>query len=234
MQPVHSADSTMLEHPQESQCPGMPSAEIATADKCPTSDRTVNTSRVNTSPVNTTPPSPPPLCRYTSSVLHVHTVDKNSPLPPTIIPPSTLYDSLSPKLLHQQSLHTAVQQLLLPIAHLPSIPIDILTKLHAVLRDSPRLLTYLPPLPPVRPRSLRAPPPVSYADPDQPQIGPPPLSPAFPFGTQDGVGIAPSTLTTLGNDAGMGLIGLQPKCSHYTKNAKYRQLFARKGDYKCS
>ena len=62
----------------------------------------------------------------------------------------------------------------------------------------------------------------------------PPLSLAFPFGTQDGVDIAPSTLTTLDNDAGMGLFGLHPKRSHYAKNAKYHQLFARKEDYICS
>jgi hypothetical protein len=41
-------------------------------------------------------------------------------------------------------------------------------------------------------------------------------------------------LTTLDNDDGMGLIGLQPKRSHYTKNAKYRQLFSRKGNHICS
>jgi len=167
-------------HPEESQCPGTPSVETDPADKCTTLDRTVNTSPVNTSHVNIplTSPSIPP-CIYTSSVLHVHTVDKNSSLPSPITHPSTLYDSLSPKLLHQQSLHTVVQQLLLPIIHLPSIPIDILTKLHAVLRDSPRLLTYLPPPPSVRLRLPRVPP-VSYADPDQPQIGPPPL-PSLPF-----------------------------------------------------
>jgi hypothetical protein len=38
----------------------------------------------------------------------------------------------------------------------------------------------------------------------------------------------------LDNDAGMGLFGLQPKRSHYAKHAKYRKLFARKGDYICS
>ena len=32
----------------------------------------------------------------------------------------------------------------------------------------------------------------------------------------------------------MGLFGLQPKRSHYAKNAKYHHLFARKGDYICS
>ena len=161
-------------HLEESQCPGTTSVEIDPADKCTTLDHTINTLPVNTSHVNIplTSPSIPPRI-YTSSALHVHTVDKNSPLPSPITHPSTLYDSLSPKLLHQQSLHTAIQQLLLPITHLPSIPIDILTKLHAVLRDSPRLLTYLPPPPPVRLRIPRVPP-VSYADPDQPQIGPPP------------------------------------------------------------
>ena len=63
--------------------------------------------------------------------------------PPTH--PATLYDLLSPKLLHQHSLLTAVQQLLQPITHLPSIPIETLTKLHATLRDSPRLMAHLPP-----------------------------------------------------------------------------------------
>ena len=225
---------SMLEHPTESQCPGTSSAETAPADKCTTPDRTVNTSPVNTSHVNITLTSPSfPQSIHTSSVLHVNTVDTNPPTPSPPTNPSTLYDLLSPKLLHQHSLLTAVQQLLHPITHLPSIPIDTLAKLHAILRDSPRLASYLPPLPVARHRPTRAPP-VSYADPNQPQIGPPPLSPAFPFGTQDGVGIAPSTLTTLNNDAGMGLFGLQPKRSHYAKNAKYHHLFARKGDYICS
>ena len=181
MQPVHSTDSPMLEHPKESQCPGTPSAETDPADKCTTPDRSVNTSPVNTFHVNIplTSPSFPP-CIYTSLGLHVHTVDINPPLLSPTTHPSTLYDSLTPKLLHQQSLHTAVQQLLLPIAHLPSTPIDTLTKLHAVLRDSPRLLTHLPPLPSVRPRPLRVPP-VSYADPDQPQIGPPPYPQPSPL-----------------------------------------------------
>ena len=174
MQPVHSPDSQMLEHPKESQCPGTPSAETDPADKCTTPDRTVNTSPVNSSHVNRTlTSSSPPPCIYTSSVLHVHTVDKNSLIPPPTPNPSTLYDLLSPKLLHQQSLHTAVQQLLLPLTHLSSIPIDTLSKLHTILRDSPRLVTYLPPLPSARHRPTRVPP-VSYADPDQPQIGPPP------------------------------------------------------------
>ena len=180
MQPVHSPDSQMLEHPKESQCPGTPSTETDPADKCTTPDRTVNTSPVNSSHVNRTlTSSSPPPCIYTSSVLHVHTVDKNSLIPPPTPNPSTLYDLFSPKLLHQQSLHTAVQQLLHPITHLPSIPIDTLAKLHAILHDSPRLASYLPPLPVARHRPTRAPP-VSYADPDQTQIGPPPLSPAFP------------------------------------------------------
>ena len=153
MPPVHSADTEMLEHPMDLKCPGTPTDETAPADKCKAPDRPVNNSTVvNTSHVNR-PLSPPhPLCRYTSSVLSVNTVDTNPTThsPPTH--PATLYDLLSPKLLHQHSLLTAVQQLLQPIIHLPSIPIETLTKLHATLRDSPRLAAYLPPLPVARHR----------------------------------------------------------------------------------
>ena len=159
MQPVHSADTEMLEHPMDLQCPGTPTDEIATADKRKTPDRLVNNlTVVNTSHVNRPQPSPPhPPCRYTPSVLPVNNVDTNPPthLPPTH--PSTLYDLLSPNILHQHSLLTAVQQLLHPIIHLPSIPIETLAKLHATLRDSPRIASYLPPLPVAR---HRPPPPV--------------------------------------------------------------------------
>ena len=85
-------------HPEESQCPGTPSVETDPADKCTTLDRTVNTSPVNTSHVNIplTSPSIPP-CIYTSSVLHVHTVDK-TPLSPHLShtpPHSTTHSPLS-------------------------------------------------------------------------------------------------------------------------------------------
>ena len=46
MQPVQGADTKMLEHPMDPQCPGTPTDEIATADKRKTPDRLVNNSTV--------------------------------------------------------------------------------------------------------------------------------------------------------------------------------------------
>ena len=101
-------------------------------------------------------------------------------------------------------------------------------------RSQPTHTPIPPPPPPQRARPLRAPP-ISYTEPPGPTTVPsaPPTAISFPFGSQDGVGVAPSTLSTPDNDAGLGLFGIHPKRSTYSKLAKYRHLFARKGDYIC-
>ena len=78
---------------------------------------------------NPTQPSQPPNPAQLAKLLYpsVNTVDTNPTAHPLPTHPATLYDLLSPKLLHQHSLLTAVQQLLQPITHLPSIPIETLT-----------------------------------------------------------------------------------------------------------
>jgi hypothetical protein len=156
MQPVHSANQSILEHPTESQRPGSPPAGLAPADTRIMPECTVNTSPVNNPqpPHQHTvhiPPNSPPPRMYTSSVIHVNAIDINPHISSHITHPSMLYVTLSPKILYQQSIHTAVQQLLLPIAHLSSIPRDTLTKLHSILSMRPQLLTHLPPLPILEP-----------------------------------------------------------------------------------
>ena len=102
-------------------------------------------------------------------------------------------------------------------------------------RSQPTHTPIPPPPPPQRARPLRAPP-ISYTEPSGPTTVPsaPPPALSFPFGSQDGVGVAPSTHFSPDNDAGLGLFGIHPKRSTYHKLAKYRHLFARKGDYICS
>ena len=164
----------MLEHPLESKCAaGTTPAETATDDKRNTSDRTVNKPPVKTSLVNTLPVNTPSPCIYSSTVSHIQTADTSPSSTSHCSHPSTLYDLLIPKLIHQHSLHTTVQQLLLPITHLTTLPVETITKLHTVLRGNPHLLTHLPPLPTARLRPLRTPL-ISYEDLDQPQMRPPP------------------------------------------------------------
>ena len=57
---------------------------------------------------------------------------------------------------------------------------------------------------------------------------------SFPFGYNDGVAAAPSTLSTPDSDAGLGLFGIRPKKLSYANNKQQRHLFAKKGDYICS
>ena len=196
---------------------------------------------------NRLPPGyPPPIVNSTNSYLpnvntilspNVHNVD-NSNIDPSITP-TYLYDLLTPHLLHQHSLRTAVHDLLLPLPPMSTTPISTLTALHRLLSEAPRLHSILPPLPrpppgtPLRTRPMRAPP-VSYADPTEPPTFPMPCPISFPFGDLEGVAAAPSTLSTPDSDAGLGLFGIRPKKSSYAKLKHPRHLFARKGDYICS
>jgi len=166
----------------------------------------------------------------------------NSPSTITLNTPAYLYDLLTPHLLHQHSIRTAVYDLLLPLPPSSPTPISTLHTLHKLLSDSPRLHSLLPPLPPPptppprappRARPLRAPP-ISYADPTEPHPFPMPCPMSFPFGDTDGVAAAPSTLSTPDSDAGLGLFGIRPKKSSYANSKQHRHLFAKKGDYICS
>ena len=78
------------------------------------------------------------------------------------------------------------------------------------------------------------PPPVTYTDPHEPILTPAPPLLSFPLGSREGVGVAPSRLSTPDNDAGLGLFGIVPKRSSYARISKFKHLFARKGDYICS
>ena len=57
---------------------------------------------------------------------------------------------------------------------------------------------------------------------------------SFPLGEADGVGVGPFTLNTPGIDAGLGLFGIRPKKTVYTRRSKYHNLFAKAGDYICA
>ena len=144
----------------------------------------------------------------------------------------TLYDILSPLFLHQHSTLTSLQHILNPITHLQTIPTHPLQQLHQLLKSHPLASTHLPPLPDGN-RPRRAPP-VTYTDPHEPILTPAPPLLSFPLGSREGVGVAPSTLSTPDNDAGLGLFGIVPKRSSYARISKFKHLFARKGDYICS
>jgi len=216
----------------------------------------INTTVNNATSVNTQshinsriPPahSPPHAVNPTNSHLpnvntilcpSVHNVDNSNTTPS--ITSTYLYDLLTPHLLHQHSLRTAVHDLLLPLPSTSPIPLHTLTALHQLLSYAHRLQSMLPPLPrtgplgaPPRTRPMRAPP-VSYADPTEPSTFPIPCPISFPFGDLEGVAAAPSTLSTSDSDAGLGLFGIRPKKPSYAKLKHPRHLFARKGDYICS
>ena len=176
---------------------------------------TVNSSHVNT---NVNNPNAP----LNSNVPNVNN-PTNSSQPPTS---AQLANFIYPRLLHQHSLLTSVQNLLDPIHSSPTIPAPTLHTLHKLLHDKPRLLALLPPLPQQHTRPTRAPP-LSYADPTDPQPLPAPSHPTYPFGEAEGVAVAPSRLTTPESQAGMGLFRLCPKHPHYAKCAHLRHLFAR-------
>ena len=154
---------------------------------------TILTDNLSPPLLNPPPPSPKPCTNP-------------NPTPP--LSPTQIYELLSPRLLHHQSLLTAVHDLLAPLHSSFTLPLPTLTTLHHLLSDSPHLLSLLPPLPASRTRPTRAPP-VSYADPHEPQALPMPCPVSFPFGKLDGVAVAPSTLSTPDLDAGMGLFGIR-------------------------
>ena len=208
---------------------------------------------VNTSVNITRPPNvnnthhpayqPPPNPNPSINTPLLHTAPTgHSPSTITLNTPAYLYDLLTPHILHQHSIRTAVYDLLLPLPPSLPTPISTLQTLHKLLSDSPRLHSLLPPLPPPptpppratpRARPLRAPP-ISYVDSNEPHPFPMPCPMSFPFGDTDGVAAAPSTLSTLDSDAGLGLFGIRPKKSSYTNSKQHRHLFAKKGDYICS
>ena len=159
-----------------------------------------------------------------------YTTDTHTPAPHTPTP-TYLYDLLTPHLLHQLSTLTAVQALLTPLPPTAPTPLSTLHTLHRILADSPKLLALIPHVPQARP--LRAPT-ISYVDPTEPHPPPMPCPLSFPFGDLEGVAAAPSTLSTPDSDAGLGLFGIRPKKSSYTRLQRYSHLFARKGDFICS
>ena len=146
--------------------------------------------------------------------------------------PAQLYDTLYPLLSHQHSTITSLQHILQPIQHLTTLPAHTLSLLHQLLGRHSSASAYLPPLPEgSRPRRA---PPISYTDPNDPITTLPPPLLSFPLGSNDGVGVAASTLSTPDNDAGLGLFGITPKRNSYTRISKFKHLFARKGDYICA
>ena len=56
----------------------------------------------------------------------------------------------------------------------------------------------------------------------------------FPLGEAEGVGVGPSTLNAPGTDAGSGLFGITLKKTIYARHSRYRNLFAKAGDYICA
>ena len=182
----------------------------------------VNNTHVNT---NVNNPNEP----HIATVPNVNN-STNSSKPPT---PAQLADLLYPRLLHQHSLLTSIQDLLDPLHPSPIIPVTTLHTTHKLLQATPHLLDLLPPLPLPHTRPPRAPP-LSYADPNDPQPLPTPCHPTYPFGEAEGVAVAPSNLTTQDSNAGMGLYKLRPKRPQYAKCAHLHHLFARKGDFICS
>ena len=102
--------------------------------------------------------------------------------------------------------------------------------LRHLLQDCPTAKHILPPIRPTRNRP----------NPNYDETGPQhrPLLPRppvhFPLGQADGVGVGPSTLNAPGIDAGSGLFGVRPKKAQYANKARYRNLFAKAGDYICA
>ena len=191
-----------------------------------TGTSTAETATVSSS-VNT--PYTPSVTECTVNITPVNNFNTH---PTHVNNPSSLYDILSPLLLHQHSTLTSLQHILNPLLHLQTIPISSLQQLHHLLASHPHANIHLPPLP--KGSRPRRPPPVSYTDPNEPTPMPAPPLLSFPLGSQEGVGVAPSTLSTSDNDAGLGLFSIVPKRSSYARLSKFKHLFARKGDYICS
>ena len=203
----------------------------------------INTTVNNTTSVNTQshinnrilPVHPPP---HTVNPTNSHLPNVNTILSPSVhyvdnsnttpfITSTYLYDLLTPHLLHQHSLRTAVHDLLLPLPSTSPIPLHTLTALHRLLSDAHRLQSMLPPLPrtgplgpPPRTRPMRAPP-VSYADPTEPSTFPIPCPISFPFGDLEGVAAAPSTLSTSDSDVYLASV----LKSHHMPNSSILALY---------
>ena len=138
---------------------GTSTAETATVSS---SVNTPNTSSVTECTVNKTP------------------VNNHKTYPTHVNNPSSLYDILSPLLLHQHSTLTSLQHILNPLLHLPPIPTRSLQHLHQLLASHSHANIHLPPLPEgSRPRRA---PLVSYTDPNEPIPTPAPPPPLLPTG----------------------------------------------------
>ena len=178
----------MLEHPTESQCPGTPSAETATADTCIMPACTVHITPVNNihththnchmhPNVNTTHKHthstihnanhlnhlltlhpPPPITLKDIHTTHPHPHSNHHLTHPSVInvnttdtlhtlTPADIHDLLTPHLLHQHSLLSAVHALLPPLPPTSPISLPTLNTLYRILQDSPRHIAMLPPLP---------------------------------------------------------------------------------------
>ena len=103
---------------------GTSTAETATVSS---SVNTPNTSSVTECTVNKTP------------------VNNHNTHPTHVNNPSSLYDILSPLLLHQHSTLTSLQHILNPLLHLQTIPTRSLQQLHQLLESHSHANIHLPP-----------------------------------------------------------------------------------------
>ena len=128
----------------------------------------VNSTHVNIN-INVNTPNAP----LNSNVPNVNN-PANSSQPPT---PAQIANLIYPRILHQHSLLTSVQNLLDPIHSSPTIPAPTLRTLHKLLHDKPHLLALLPP----PPHNNTPAPPVPHPCPMLTQLTPnPSLHPATP------------------------------------------------------
>ena len=144
--------------------PSRPHRYITNIKHVPYSKSDVNTNQTNVPTVTNTPVYSSPNVNSTTQLVsppvhHVPTTVNNISNQPSVLyapiryvntptTPSYLYDLLTPHLLHQHSLRTTFHDLLLPLPPATPTPVPILTTLHRIFSDSPRLRSLLPLLPP--------------------------------------------------------------------------------------
>ena len=127
----------------------------------------VNTEHIDHTAPNTLPPthvtSVNTVNRTSTNTAAPYANDAHTPATPTPTP-AHLHDLLTPHLLHQHSILSAVHALLIPLPPTAPTPLTTLHTLHRILSDSPKLLALLPHVPRIRP--LRAPPPPMLTHPN--------------------------------------------------------------------
>ena len=188
--------------------------------------QTVTSQPTQSTPVNTTAPHH---AQTVHTDTHYQPRSARQPAPdPTA---QQLWDTLQPLLHHRHSTLSTINTLLRPHLHHPSPPTPrTMATLRHLLQDCPTAKHILPPIRPTRNRP----------NPNYDETGPQhrPLLPRppvhFPLGQADGVGVGPSTLNAPGIDAGSGLFAIRPKKAQYANKTKYRNIFAKAGDYICA